>query len=136
MSKPVVEDLFTFSGRRNRQSYILFILLTVFITLVTNLLVAILAVGESVHTTMGVILIIVVSIPLSVAGFAVGAQRCRDFGWSGWAICLTLIPLVGLLFGFSLLVISGTKGENRYGPDPLGRENQDLDTISTTPDAN
>jgi uncharacterized membrane protein YhaH (DUF805 family) len=52
---------------------------------------------------------------------AVYTQRCRDFGWSGWAVLIMLVPVVGILFYLALFFIPGTHGPNRYGPDPLER---------------
>jgi uncharacterized membrane protein YhaH (DUF805 family) len=40
------------------------------------------------------------------------AARLHDLGWSGWWM-ITLLP-IPLLF-----VLRGTRGPNRYGPDPL-----------------
>ena len=60
-----------------------------------------------------------IGIPVAIAGWAVGAQRCRDFGWTGWAVLITVIPYIGFIFALVMLFIPGTQGENRYGPDPL-----------------
>ena len=60
------------------------------------------------------------TIPAVLASWAVGAPRCRDFGWTGWAMLLTLIPYLGWIYALAILFIPGTAGENRYGPDPLG----------------
>jgi len=108
MSKPVMEDLFTFSGRRNRQSYFFYILLTIPVAFAIALLSAI---------TAGVGLILL--IPLIISAWAIGGQRCRDFGWTGWAVLLTVIPFLGVIFAFAMLFIPGGVGDNRYGPDPL-----------------
>ncbi|MGC8469666.1 MAG: DUF805 domain-containing protein, partial [Acetobacteraceae bacterium] len=61
-----------------------------------------------------------VMIPLAVSGWAVMGQRCRDFGWTGWAVLITLIPFIGGLFAIALLFIPGDEGTNRYGPSPIG----------------
>ena len=47
------------------------------------------------------------------------AQRCRDFGWTGWAALLCLLPYGGMAFTFALAFIPGTDGPNRYGPAPF-----------------
>ncbi len=46
-----------------------------------------------------------------VPGIAVGVRRLHDSGHSGWWL---LVPLANIM----LLVREGTKGDNRYGPDP------------------
>lgn len=134
MSKPAGEDLFTFSGRRNRKSYCFFILMSTIVYTILQLIL-ISALETSLSLQVAIVLAALIYIPLIVAVLAVGAQRCRDFGWSGWAILLTLIPLIGLLFGLAMLVIPGNKGENRYGSDPLEGDKPDVDVFPTVPEA-
>jgi uncharacterized membrane protein YhaH (DUF805 family) len=123
MSKPVTEDLFSFSGRRNRKSYI-FASLLIFAVIVLVWCVA----GAISYASNGYALFIVaglISIPAAVAGWALGSQRCRDFGWSGWAMLITLIPYVGWIFAIAIMFIPGTQGPNRYGPDMLSQLSSD-----------
>jgi uncharacterized membrane protein YhaH (DUF805 family) len=47
---------------------------------------------------------------LAVSGWAVSGQRCRDFGWTGWAALITIVPYVGWIFAIALLFIPGTDG--------------------------
>jgi len=47
------------------------------------------------------------------------AQRCRDINWPGWAALLIFVPFLGETFWLALFFIPGTRGPNRYGPDPL-----------------
>lgn len=69
--------------------------------------------------TLGFIAAALLFVPVTVSSWAVGGQRCRDFGWTGWAVLLTMIPYIGLLFAVALMVIPGTVGDNRYGADLL-----------------
>ncbi len=108
MSKPVFEDLFTFSGRRNRLSYLLYSLA------VTGLFGVIYLLAGS----TGPLVFLLVT-PLIISSWAVGGQRCRDFGWSGWAVLIILIPYVGGIFAIIIMFIPGNRSENKYGPDPL-----------------
>ena len=52
---------------------------------------------------------------------AVGVKRCHDRDRSGWFLLIVLIPIVG---GIWLLIelgfLRGSRGGNRFGPDPLG----------------
>lgn len=118
MSKPVLTDLFAFSGRRNRQSYFLYGLLLLAFQIVLWSVAAALLYG--IGGWLFLVLAGLISIPCAVSGWAVGSQRCRDFGWTGWAMLITIIPYVGWIFAVAILFIPGTQGENRYGPDPLG----------------
>ena len=115
MSKPVFEDLFTLSGRRNRQSYFLYSLLMLLILGGIWILAA--ASGGDGNPLFVVALL--VTLAIAVSNCVVGAQRCRDFGWTGWAILLSLVPFVGWIFPLVMFFVPGTAGPNRYGPDPL-----------------
>ena len=134
MSKPIFEDNFKFSGRRNRKSYFLYGLAIMFVFIILSLVI-IAAVPDDFIGNNGrgpmqfylsgispilAILVGLIGIPVLISIWAVTAQRCRDFGWTGWAALITLIPYLGFIFSLALLFIPGTQGENRYGPDPLG----------------
>jgi uncharacterized membrane protein YhaH (DUF805 family) len=121
MSKPVFEDIFTPSGRRNRQSYILFILSTgVLYLILLALYYGLFALwGEPALRDLNTldpptylpwvmrspqILEVILSI---VPGFVI-AQRLRDFGWSGWVALLAIIPFSnGIIGGLVAMVIGG-----------------------------
>lgn len=122
MSKPVLEDLFAFSGRRNRKSYFLYFLALMGLWAVFFMLLAVPAANHS-DAGMGMvgILGLILAIPSVISSWAVGGQRCRDFGWTAWAVLLTAIPYVGFLFAIAMMVIPGNVGENRYGPDPVSK---------------
>ena len=119
MSKPVFEDLFKFSGRRNRQSFIFLQLASIVAVLlgvgiITTITVAAPAVGGFLW-----ILGAIGFIAVAVANWASASQRIRDFGQSGvWALLL-LIPYVGFAFSIALWLIPSTEGENKYGPSRI-----------------
>lgn len=119
MSKPVFQDVFKFSGRRNRQSYILMLLTQVGALIGLTVLTGIsLAVIDSV-APLGYLLILVVVagfIALCVSGWAVGSQRIRDFGHSGVWMLLVLIPYVGWLISIAIMLVPSDAGDNKYGP--------------------
>ena len=116
MSKPVFEDLFKFSGRRNRQSFILFqiaSIVAVFFGL--GLITALGVAAPAVAPVLGFIGL-VGFIAIAVANWAAASQRVRDFNQSGaWALIL-LIPYVGFAFSIALWVVPSTEGENKFGP--------------------
>ena len=60
----------------------------------------------------------IVSIVMTILGLAVLAQRCHDIGWPGWLALIVLVPYLGVAFWLALFFIPGTRGPNRYGPDP------------------
>jgi len=62
----------------------------------------------------------IVALLLIYPALAVYAKRCHDRNKSAWWLLLLLIPVVGLIWAIvDLGIMEGTKGANRYGPDPL-----------------
>ena len=54
-----------------------------------------------------------------IPGLAVGVRRLHDTDRSGWWLLIGLIPLIGAIVLFVFLVSGGTRGPNRFGPDPI-----------------
>jgi uncharacterized membrane protein YhaH (DUF805 family) len=118
---------FDFSGRSRRKEYWMFILFyAIVITIATVLDVALglgavtesysefgdgyASVGGSVSFgILGIIVMLLFLIP----NIAVAVRRVHDQDKSGWFI---LIPI----YGFILMFLEGTRGPNRFGPDPKG----------------
>jgi uncharacterized membrane protein YhaH (DUF805 family) len=119
MSKPVFEDLFKFSGRRNRQSYVYLLLAqigaAILLSIVTMFAFAMLA---SVAPLAYLLILAVLAgfVAVAVSAWASGSQRIRDFGQSGVWILLTLIPYVGWIVSLAIMFIPSSEGENKYGP--------------------
>ena len=55
---------------------------------------------------------------LFVPAMAVQVRRLHDLNLSGWFVLLDLIPYAGWLAMTVLMLLPGTKGDNRFGPDP------------------
>lgn len=66
-------------------------------------------------------LMILLWLPVVYSTCLVIAQRCRDFGWTGWAALIIAVPVINVFFLIALFFIPGTDGTNRYGPDPTRR---------------
>ena len=119
MSKPVFEDLFKFSGRRNRQSYLLLALAQMAAIVVLSFVGTLgLALLDNFAPLGYLICLAVVAgfIALMVNGWAAASQRVRDFGHSGVWSLLILIPYVGWIVALAIYLIPSTEGENKYGP--------------------
>ena len=56
------------------------------------------------------------------ATFVMAIRRLQDFNDSGWWCPLLMLPVTNIILGLVLLVKDGTRGPNRYGEDPKGRE--------------
>ena len=119
MSKPVLQDVFKFSGRRNRQSYILLMVAQLGALVGLALLTGIaIATAESVAPLSYLLFFAVLAgfFAVCVSGWAAGSQRIRDFGHSGVWILLTLIPYVGWIVCLAICFIPSEPSENKYGP--------------------
>ena len=118
MSKPVFQDVFKFSGRRNRQSYILLVLAQFGAVIGLAILAGIAAAFLDSFAPLGYLLMLAVLsgfVAVAVSGWAAGSQRIRDFGQSGVWILLTLIPYIGWIVCLAIMFVPSTPGENRYG---------------------
>ena len=58
------------------------------------------------------------SLIVLIPSIAVQVRRFHDQDKSGWFVLLNFIPYVGGLIVLVFMFLEGTKGENRYGPDP------------------
>ena len=140
-----------FQGRSRRKEYWSFILLTVIVYVV--LLALMLAGGfpmarltdQSVVDPsqifgsigimfwVGAVLLGVFVLAIFIPTLAVVVRRLHDRDLSGWwylgAIVAGMIPLVGFLATIALFVVlclEGTRGPNRFGPDPKDPNGADI----------
>ncbi|MEP3421847.1 MAG: DUF805 domain-containing protein [Erythrobacter sp.] len=81
--------------------------------------------------TIGLIVSTIFSLVVLIPWIAVTVRRLHDLGQSGWwylgVIVASMIPFVGLLTSLAFLVVlllPGTKGDNRFGPDPKATDLQ------------
>lgn len=130
---------FDFNGRSRRREYWMFALLNVIVLGVLMLLavlagVPVAALGDAaaVAGTIGMglsavigLLVLAWVLAIIIPSIAVTIRRLHDRDLSGWwylgAIVASMIPIIGLLASIALLVLlllPGTPGPNRFGPDP------------------
>ena len=116
--------LFSIDGRINRATFWLkFTLPALVITIVLGAVDTILGTyGE--ESGMGVFSGIF-ALALIWPNIAVSVKRLHDRNRSGWFYLLILIPVVGpIWYLIDAGCLAGTKGSNRFGPDPLGEESE------------
>lgn len=53
---------------------------------------------------------------LFAPSLSAGVRRLHDTGRSGWWICLSFIPVVGIIVLLVLLCLASEEKENEYGP--------------------
>ena len=109
----VLKQYFDFSGRARRKEYWMFFLVHLLVSLVLGLLFGFL---EGVSGIVGLSYLgQLYSLAIFIPSIAVGVRRMHDSDYRGWWL---LFPF----FNLYLLVIEGTKGANRFGPDPKENE--------------
>ncbi len=82
---------------------------------------------------VGAGLLVIWSLGVLIPSIAVTVRRLHDRDMSGWwylgFIVAQMIPFVGWIASIAflvLMVLPGTPGSNRFGPDPLGRADAEV----------
>lgn len=130
---------FDFSGRSRRKEYWMFTLLAVIVAVV---LCALMFSGgfpaqefdaeTGVAATPGVMFWIgatglgIFWLATIIPSIAVQVRRFHDQDRSGWMVLLAFIPYVGGIIVLVFMCLEGTRGPNRYGPDPKDPLNADV----------
>jgi uncharacterized membrane protein YhaH (DUF805 family) len=110
-----------FSGRSRRKEYWMFFLFVLIVTVVLTVATGTTetsGTGFSVESQSPIVLLWVLAI--LVPSLAVQVRRFHDQDKSGWMVLLGLIPFVGGIIVLVFMCLEGTRGPNRYGPDPKG----------------
>jgi len=101
-----------FDGRAPRAEYWYFVLFMVLVEIGAAILDGALFNGNPIFYTIAILVFL-------LPGLAVAVRRLHDRDQSGWWVCLALIPLIGSIILLVWFVSPGTRGPNRFGPDPL-----------------
>ncbi len=124
-----------FQGRSRRLEYWMFVLgMLIAITLLLTPLVFLgFLDGQSVASrgglSFGVLAVLALFyVTILIPSIAVQVRRFHDQDKSGWLILLGFIPYIGGLILLVFMCLEGTRGPNRFGPDPK-RPGEDLDAM-------
>jgi uncharacterized membrane protein YhaH (DUF805 family) len=104
-----------FSGRASRSEFWYWMLFTTLVSIVTSIID--LEVSSGNVGPFSLIWSLVTFLP----GLAMAARRLHDTDRSGWWLLLSFIPLIGIIVLIVFWCFEGTRGPNRFGPDPLLR---------------
>lgn len=116
-----------FSGRSRRMEYWMFALFLVVVNIVLGTVLGVIAGGASLAGGEGgalaalggsMLVLVILGLAFLVPSLAVAVRRFHDQDKSGWFVLLGFIPYVGAVIVFVMMCLEGTKGPNRYGPDP------------------
>lgn len=106
-----------FNGRSRRKEYWMFLLGVLIVAIVLGIIEGVLGLNGMVAGVYGPLTLLLV-LALIVPGIAVQVRRFHDQDKSGWFVLLALIPFLGGLIVLVFMCLEGTKGPNRFGPDP------------------
>ncbi len=112
--------LFTsYEGRINRAKFwagiAVFSAGAILATIIDNLL------GTTIEGLPYGYIYIIYTIAMLYCVFALYAKRWHDRDKSGWWTLIILVPIIGPIWWLvECGILPGTRGENRFGPDPLG----------------
>ena len=108
-----LKKYFVFEGRASRSEYWWFQLIvspSYFISIILE--------NEIGYFFLGITLFTL------IPAISAGVRRLHDTNRSGFFLLISFIPFVGGLVLLFFLIPEGTKGKNRFGPDPLKRVNR------------
>lgn len=121
-----------FSGRSRRKEYWMFALLQAIVALVLIGLMlgtAGTTPGDTASASMLWIgLLVVWGLGTIIPSIAVQVRRFHDQDRSGWMVLIGFIPYIGGLIVLVFMCLAGTRGPNRFGPDP--KDTNSIDVFS------
>ena len=117
---------FDFSGRSTRREYWLFYLF--YMLVLTGIFIMAFGIGLGAadrHTNSGAVLVLgvfgvlvmVFLLGTLIPALALMVRRLHDQDRSGLFVLISFIPFGGLVL-LIMMLLGGTRGPNRYGPDP------------------
>lgn len=114
---------FSFDGRIGRLRYLAWTMSLTLVTLSAGSLLAVFALAlfntdSTIALILGCLLALIGFVALGLVSIQFSVQRLHDIGWSGWLWLLTLVPFVGGIFPFVMMIAPGNNTANRYGAPP------------------
>ena len=59
------------------------------------------------------------TLAMLIPNIAVSVRRLHDTDRSGWWLLIVFFPIIGSIVLLIFFIMSGTRGANRFGPDPV-----------------
>ena len=112
----VLQKYAVFQGRAHRTEYWMYTLVNFIIAVILIILSA--KTGTSADNGVSV-LFIIYQLAIFIPTLAVTVRRLHDTDRSGWWILIGFVPIIGGIWLFILMILSGTPGHNRFGPEPV-----------------
>lgn len=114
---------FSVAGRIGRLRYLAWAMVLTLVMLgvgsvATLLFFAIISSDSTAGLILSGLVAFMLCLVFAVISIQISVQRLHDIGWSGWLWLLNLVPFVGSIFPFVVMIAPGNTGPNRYGPPP------------------
>ena len=106
-----------FAGRSRRKEYWFFLLGVFIVAILLSIIEGILGLSGMVGGVYGPLTTLFL-LGIIIPSIAVQIRRFHDQDKSGWFVLLSFIPFLGGLIVLVFMFLEGTKGPNRFGPDP------------------
>jgi uncharacterized membrane protein YhaH (DUF805 family) len=97
-----------FGGRVRRETYWMFALFGLVISIVLTIIDAVLGIG---------FLGFIYSLGVLLPSLGLAVRRLHDTGKTGWWLLISLVPLIGLIV-LIVFLATDSHDENSYGPNP------------------
>ena len=114
----VLKKYAVFEGRARRKEYWMFFLFSVVIVTILTVIDEFMGLKFELGGENLGFLSTLYYLGIAIPYLAVIVRRLHDTDRSGWWILISLIPLIGGIILLVFTIIEGTKGDNRFGPDP------------------
>ena len=114
----VLKKYAVFEGRARRKEYWMFFLFSVVIVTILTVIDEFMGLKFELGGEDLGFLSTLYYLGIAIPYLAVIVRRLHDTDRSGWWILISLIPLIGGIILLVFTIIEGTKGDNRFGPDP------------------
>lgn len=112
--------LTSFEGRINRAKFWAGVGVLIALGILANVIDLMLGIRIGGNEGIGILGLIAALVSIYL-GLALYAKRWHDRDKSGWWSLIILIPIIGPIWILvELGILEGTRGPNRFGPDPLG----------------
>jgi|SRR5690554_1117158 len=118
-----IKNYTNFSGRARRSEYWMFLLFNILI--VITLFVMAEFINEITGSESSFIFVGIYMLFVIIPHLAVVVRRLHDINKSGLYWFVRIIPLIGPIWLLVLLVEDSSAGNNKYGPNPKQRINED-----------
>ncbi len=129
----VISELVFWSGRLNRLSFFLNMVVIIAIYVVAQFIIAILSLLGTVDQAIAPFLLVPIHIVFGFMPVAFLVRRLHDLDRPGWHYFLFLIPLYNIYLTAVVFFAPGTVGNNNYGMDPLEIKKKGITPLEPEP---